>query len=112
MSQGCDTADSDSYSPPLTVTMSPAGDVVGDCAPDPCTAPQSVVDFVDITAIVDKFKNEPCAIRKARADLTNADINQPDPDRKVDFVDISCVVGAFRADPCLIPGPPVVDPCP
>ena len=108
----CGALDAGSYSEPVVVAMSGVGDLVGDCAVTPCTSPQGVVDFIDITAVVDKFKNAPGAIRKARADVTNADFGQASPDQKVDFVDISCVVGAFRADPCPIVGPPTVDPCP
>ena len=70
------------------------------------------MDFVDIAAVVSKFKNDPGSIRKARADVTGNGPTDPLPNRKVDFVDISCVVGAFRAEPCEIVGPPVVDPCP
>jgi hypothetical protein len=66
---------------------------------------------VDISAIVAKFKNEPGAIRKARADITGNGPGDALINRKVDFVDISCVVGAFRAEPCDIVGPPVDDPC-
>ena len=106
---GCSITDEGNYSDPLAVLMSEAGDVVG-ASPGP--APQGVVDFVDIAAVVSKFKNEPDAIRKARADVTGNGPADALPNRKVDFVDISCVVGAFRAEPCVPEGPPVVDPCP
>ena len=101
----------ESWSPVLEVTLSKAGDVVGNSVSPPASAPQDVVDFVDITAVVDKFKNTPGSIRKARADVTNGNLTAANPDRKVDFVDISCVVSAFRADPCAIVGPPTTDPC-
>ena len=104
----CSTLNEGDYSDPLTVLLSEVGDVVG-AAPDP--APQGTVDFVDIAAVVSKFKNDPGSIRKARADITNANLATANPDQKVDFVDISCVVGAFRADPCAIVGPPTTDPC-
>jgi hypothetical protein len=100
-------------SPPLRVDMSAFGDVVGTaCAPPPCNAPQGVIDFVDVSAVVEKFKNSPEALRKARADITNSTVALPLPDRKVDFVDISCVVQAFIGSPCPVAGPPTSDPCP
>ncbi len=99
------------FSDRLTVRMSRSGDIVGNnVTPPPPSAPQGVVDFVDISSCVDKFKNAPRAPRKARADIVNSDISSPIPDQKVDFVDISCVVEAFRGRPCTPPGPPV-DPC-
>ncbi len=99
------------YSEPLEVRMSRAGDIVGDCSVQPCSPPQGVVDFVDISACVEKFKNSPGAPRKARCDVTNSNVWDPLPDKKVDFVDISCIVAAFRGDPCPITGPPTTDPC-
>jgi hypothetical protein len=108
----CDCMDAAAYSGALTIQMSAVGDVVGDCSVTPCTAPQGVVDFVDISAVVDKFRNLPTAPRKSRADIINSDTFQADPDRKVDFVDISCVVDAFRNTPCALVGPPTTDPCP
>lgn len=108
----CDMANPADYSEPLTVPLSRSGDIVGDCGVRPCTAPQGVVDFVDISACVEKFKNEPGAPRKARTDIINSDIAAPKPDQKVDFVDISCVVEAFRGSECVLPGPPPTDPCP
>jgi len=107
----CDTAHAPSYSSALAIDLSAVGDVVGDCAVTPCTSPQGVVDFVDISAVVDKFRNLPSAPRKARADLLNSTVTLPSPDRKVDFVDISYCVDAFRSDAAALPGPPLTDPC-
>ena len=107
----CDTAHAASYSSALPIDLSAAGDVVGDCAVIPCTAPQGVVDFVDISAVVDKFRNLPSAPRKARADLLNSTVTEPKPDRKIDFVDISYCVDAFRSEAIALPGPPSLDPC-
>jgi hypothetical protein len=77
----------------LVVTTSDWGDVVGDCSVTPCTGPDGRVDFVDITAVVDKFKNSPGAPIKARADVS------PDPPEGIiDFIDLSWVVGAFRGE--------------
>ena len=102
---GCNTADESYYSDPLSVTTSALGDVVGDCGVQPCSAPQGVIDFVDISAVVDKFRNLETALQKARADVINNNVSAPPPDRAVDFVDISSVVDAFRASPPTLPGP-------
>jgi len=110
----CDCTNPSHYSSPLTVDNSAIGDVVGNggCAALPCDAPQGVVDFVDISAVVDKFKNEPLSPRKARADLINSNVSIPFPDQKIDFVDISYCVDAFRSTASPPPGPPTTDPCP
>jgi len=107
----CDTAHAASYSSALVIDLSAVGDVVGDCSVTPCTPPQGVVDFVDISAVVDKFRNLPSAPRKARADLLNSTVSQPKPDKKVDFVDIGYCVDAFRSNAAALPGPPLTDPC-
>jgi len=111
ITEGCDRTNSGNYSLPLNVTLSAIGDAVSDCGVAPCTAPEGVVDFVDISAVVDKFRNLPGAPRKARVDLINSDVAQALPDKKVDFVDISYCVDAFRAQALPLPGPPAVDPC-
>jgi hypothetical protein len=107
----CSAGDEDAYSPSLSVVLSAIGDVVRDCGAFPCPPPNGVIDFVDISAVVEKFKNEPTAPRKARADVINSDVSQPLPDRKVDFVDISYIVEAFRNTAIDPVGPPVIDPC-
>lgn len=107
----CDNGNPGVYSIPLVVNMSPSGDVVGACSMPLCTPPQGVADFIDISAVVEKFKNVPTAPRKARSDVLNSDVTEPTPDQKVDFVDISYCVDAFRnvASPPI--GPPLDDPC-
>jgi hypothetical protein len=112
----CSTDDTNSFSPPLEVRMSKAGDVVGCCfdnkVPGQWDPPQGVVDFVDISCVVDKFKNTPGSLRKARADIMGNGPADPIPNRKVDFVDIGQTVDCFRNE-CTPPvGPPEVDPCP
>jgi hypothetical protein len=89
------------YSAPTEMsTTTEWGDVVGnDCGTPPCTVPQGVVDQLDISVVVDKFKNEPWAQIKARADLINSTSQNPLPDRKVDFVDVSLCVDAFGGFP-------------
>jgi hypothetical protein len=109
--EGCDTTNPAQFSAPLDVIMSEPGDVAGNCDSIPCTPPQGVIDFVDISSVVTKFKNEPDAPRKARTDLLNSTATEPQPDRKVDFVDISYCVDAFAGTNMPLPGPPVDDPC-
>ena len=102
----CDFGVEGDYSEPLSISTSMWGDVVGDFVGSVWTAPNDVVDFIDISSLVDKFRNLPDAPKKARTDVAG-----DTPDRKIDFVDITCVVDGFRADPCSIVGPPVTDPC-
>jgi uncharacterized protein (DUF362 family) len=101
ISQGCDAGAEPGYSAALPVDASGLwGDLVGDCELAPCTEPDGRTDFIDIMAVVDKFKNEPGAPIKARADLAG-DL----PDLVVDFVDISYAVEAFRGEPYPFDGP-------
>ena len=64
------------------------------------TPPDGDMDFDDITALVDKFRNLPGAPLKSRADIAPAV-----PDQIVDFVDIPWVVDAFRGLPYPFDGP-------
>jgi hypothetical protein len=110
----CNTSNESAYSASYSVRMSELGDVVGTrTAPPPGSPPECDCNFNDISACVDKFKNDPIAPRKARSDLVNATFDQPTPDQKVDFVDITCAVECFRGTPCWHEnwGPPVDDPC-
>ncbi len=100
----CDFGDESNYSAPLPIATSRWGDLVGDCGVTPCTPPDGRVDFIDISACVEKFKNSPVAPRKARADVASDNV-----DRKIDFVDISWVVEAFRGNVYPFDGP---DECP
>ncbi|MGD2111020.1 MAG: S8 family serine peptidase [Phycisphaerae bacterium] len=88
------------FSSPLTIHTSRWGDVAGDCSLTACTSPQGIVDFVDIAAVVDKFKNLEGAESKSRTDLTG-DL----PDLKIDFVDISHTVEAFTGSAYPFDGP-------
>ena len=72
----------------------------------PCTPPDGTVDFIDIAALVDKFKNLPGAPIKDRTDLAG-DV----PDRIIDFIDISNVVDAFKGFAYPYSGPDLA-PCP
>jgi hypothetical protein len=109
--QACDITVSGNFSDLLPAATSMVGDLVGNCAASPCTLPEGIVDFVDIASVVDKFRNDPAAPRKARADLVGADRYDPVPDQKIDFTDVAFCVDAFRNNEPPPPGPPAIDPC-
>jgi hypothetical protein len=100
----CATTAIGNYSSPLQVDTSIWGDVVGNnfdlLVPGRWDPPQGVVDFNDIGAIVDKFRNDTGAPVKARADIA-----ENFPDLIIDFNDISRCVDAFRGDLYPFPGP-------
>ncbi len=79
------------YSAPLVLTTSLWGDLTGRCDVTPCTPPDGVVDMTtDVTAVLDKFKNLPGALIKARADLGGAV-----PNRIIDMADVMYAIDAF-----------------
>ncbi|MBI1825320.1 MAG: transposase [Planctomycetes bacterium] len=89
---GADIADEAAYSTPLAIPTARWGDVV-----DPFQLPSAALtqpNVLDVAAIVDKFKDLPTAINKARAQLQPA---SPDPTRPVDIRDIADTVDAFKA---------------
>ncbi|MGB2985566.1 MAG: hypothetical protein WBE26_06755 [Phycisphaerae bacterium] len=95
----------ESYSEPLSIKTSIWGDVVLDCPEAaPCTPPNGEVDFDDISALVDKFRNLANAVQKSRGDIAG-DPPVGIPDRLVNFVDISYVGDGFRGLPYLLSGP-------
>jgi len=100
----CDTLDESRFSSAFRIVQSGWGDIVGDCGVSPCSGPDLRIDFIDISATVDKFRNLPDAPIKARADLAGET-----PDLVVDFVDISRAVDAFRGESYPFDGP---SPCP
>jgi hypothetical protein len=95
----CDTAVEANYSPVLTVKTAKWGDIVDPFSPpSPTTQP----DFGDISAVVDKFRSDPTAPIKARAQLHP---NIPIPSASIDFSDISSCVEAFRGGAYPYAGP-------
>jgi len=79
-----------SLGPAFTVATGRWGDVIAPYKPpDSSTQP----DFVDISAVVDKFKSLPTAIPKARAQLQP---DAPDMNADISFLDISGCVDAFK----------------
>jgi hypothetical protein len=67
------------------------GDLVGTFADGAWTQPNGIVDFEDISAIVDRFKGEPSAPSVERCGIA-----PQTPNGIVDFEDIGHVVDAFR----------------
>jgi hypothetical protein len=94
INEACFVEAEGNYSADLTVATARWGDLVGDCADTPCSPPQGVADFDDISALVDKFRDVPGAPAKARSDIAPGAV-----DFKVDFEDIPAVVDAFRGLP-------------
>jgi hypothetical protein len=97
--QGCETAEVN-YSELLSIVTSQWGDLVQDCSGELCGPPQGVVNFDDISSVVDKFKALPGAPKKSRADIAPMV-----PDHIVDFTDIPAAVDAFRGLPYPYDGP-------
>ncbi len=84
------------FSKPLSVhTAVPWGDIAGQ--PE-SGGPDGSVDMLDVSAVVERFKNQPGAVEVHRADLAPAT-----PDGIVDFSDISEVLDAFRGKPYPFP---------
>ena len=102
--QTCSLAAESNYSAALQAKLSKWGDTVGG---NNAASPQGTVDFVDISSVVDKFKNSTGAPSKTRADVAPSL-----PDRIVDFVDIPSIVDGFKGRPYPYAGPPATDPCP
>jgi hypothetical protein len=101
VAEGCEDDLEGAYSAPLPVATSANwGDITGNCGVSPCSPPEGVIDFIDIAAIVDKFKDNEGAPAKARTDLAG-----DTPDLKVDFVDILYEVEAFKGEPFPFGGP-------
>ncbi len=88
----CDPQLETAYSFPLEVHTSRWGDVTGGCETFPCTPPDDSVDVtIDVTAIVNKFKNLSGSLPKARADL------EPGvPDQLINIQDVTVNLDAFR----------------
>jgi len=97
IAQGCDTEDECNYSAALSLTNQKWGDVVVPFASEGATGQPN---FLDISAVADKFRDAPGAVIKARADL------QPDtPNQNVNFADISVDADAFRGTMYPFDGP-------
>jgi hypothetical protein len=102
------------YSEQLVVTMSRWGDVVKDCTTHPCGPPDGNVGIVDVTAVLDKFKNYYGCVQKARADLEGSPAGDHRvPDQAINITDVTYCLGAFLGETYPAPGfpPPSPPPC-
>ena len=102
----CDPGVEGSFSPAIELTTSIWGDVVRDCVETRCSPPDGSVDVtMDVTAVLDKFKNLVGAPITARADVEPAI-----PDQVINISDVLQVLNAFRSRS--FPFPPDPLPCP
>lgn len=93
----CGGPDGPESAPLAVLTVPLFGDVVGSASGAP---PNNVVNFQDVSGIVQAFLGNPNAPILPRADL-----NPSVPDRIVNFLDIATAVGAFQGKPYPFAGP-------
>lgn len=92
-------------SAPLVVTTPRWGDIVAPFNPPSLTTQP---DFVDVSAVVDRFRSAPSS-----PDLTRADLEPQTPNQDVNFSDISAVIDAFKGLAYPFAGPcPCGESCP
>ncbi len=109
----CDLAVEANYSSALPIATSRYGDVVDQFNNAAClwTPPNGVVSIpFDTVSLVDKFKNIPCAPRKARADQVGVPPNSACLDMKISISDIVDNLNAFRGIPYPY-SPSAANPC-
>jgi hypothetical protein len=96
----CSLNAEESYSAPLTLTQSGWADLVVDCSTTPCGPPDGITAIVDVTAILDKYKNLPGNVTKARADIEGCPAgNCPVVDQLINISDVTYCLAAFLGDP-------------
>lgn len=109
VSDVCDPFFVDPYSPAVLLATTPVwADIVGLGPSDP---PNGIVDFADISAVVDRFKSQPTAPKGTRCDLGE---NRPSGGvlLGINFLDVSYAVDAFRGAGYPFTGPSAPLPCP
>ncbi len=100
-------ADTNAYSDPLPITMSKWGDAVENCTTTPCMPPDGSTGIVDVTAVLDKWKNLPGSVRKVRADIEGSPAGDHRvPDQAINITDVTYCLGAFLGDTYPPPGFP------
>ncbi len=75
------------------------GDIVGEYVEPEWMPADGTIDFVDILALVECFKNSPAAPPRTWCDICPAY-----PDGMIDFNDISAAVHGFRGYACPFDG--------
>lgn len=110
----CSSLEEANFSRPLTIIQPKWGDLVGlGLSQCPRPVPDGEVGLTDVLALLQKFSNTPCQIKKARGDLRG--LSSGVPDFRVDLSDINAVLGAFGVhkfpfapldpnDPCHLDG--------
>ena len=90
------SADGVEFSETLTLATSMYGDAVGtfDEGAQLWTAPQGIVNFLDISAVVHSFQSDVSAPHKRRVDLGGQT-----PNWVVNFSDIALIVAGFQEQP-------------
>ena len=105
----CDLFDPAAYTAPLVLTTTSVwGDVVG---ANNLALPNGIVDFVDISASVDRFKNAPGTQSRTWFDIAPNNPMQG-VNFDIDFNDISTVVDAFKGLDYPFSGPTAPAVCP
>jgi hypothetical protein len=87
--------DSPILSPGGVATTAIWGDTVGDFVGGEWTPANGIVNFNDISAVVDKFKDLPTAPPIHAVDLLGPNGAECSPDMTIDFLDIGAAVDAF-----------------
>jgi hypothetical protein len=96
INSACDLGVEEAFSDPLVVTMANWGDAVKDCTTTPCGPPDDSTGIVDVTAILDKYKNLPGNVIKARADIEGSPAGDARlPDHTINITDVTYCLGAF-----------------
>jgi len=72
------------------------GDTVGDFVAGVWTQPNGVIDFNDISSVVDAFRHLPSAPLPYWVALVGPSGNECNPNLDIDFLDISATVEAFK----------------
>ncbi len=114
--EGCTVLDEwetnpDLWSPVVRFTQTMWGDCVENCTTIPCSPPLGTTNtsIGDVTAVLDKWKNLPGNIKKARGDMEGSPAGDHRvPDQAINITDVTYVLGAFLGDQ--YPGPGFPDP--
>ncbi len=103
----CSLASEESYSTALTLTQSGWADLIQDCTTTPCKPPDGSTGIVDVTAILDKWKNLPGNVKKVRADIEGSPGGDHRiPDQAINITDVTYCLGAFLGETYPPPGFP------
>ncbi len=112
----CSTGVESSFSDPLVMQQTKWGDCVEDCTTIPCSPPLGTTNtgIGDVTAVLDKWKNLPGNLMKARADMEGSPAGDHRvPDQAINITDVTYTLGAFLGQQYPGPGfpPPSPRPC-